>query len=402
MSPVANAVAQIVDIPLGQILANPENPRGPVDPQAAQAMAESLQAKGQQVEIRVRALTEAEKTKYPGYEYLLIGGHVRLAGAKLAGLAILRAVVLEGLSEDEEELAAILDNRWEPMSWWRWDLAIERRMKRYTGQTQRKVAAELGLSAAKVNNAWKITRVLTPEARKTLEKSVQALNTENKGFSITEVHLLVLAELGDAEQVERALGAVLDDYLTPDQCKKLVAWVKAGNPVDSFKVGQVQKAPAVVSPEPKTESQVKEDRKAVVDPGDADSGDRASGSMSKPSPLGGEGGVRGASAGHTPLQELYLYLTSDPLRKFLAANLKRALGTLTRRWMVHGILALGLLLLLGRSWIGKLLAAKPLAPAVSQTQPAPTQSQTASDTETSQNQPASPYPAIGHKPMATN
>src|SRR5581483_10878554 len=106
---------RLEDIPLSKIRPNPDNPRGPVDPLEAISMAESLREAGQKTEIRVRPMTDSEKAQYPPYEYLLIGGHVRLAGAQIAKLETLRAVVLDPTNPNQEFLDAVLDNRWRDM-----------------------------------------------------------------------------------------------------------------------------------------------------------------------------------------------------------------------------------------------------------------------------------------------
>ncbi len=78
-------MSTLLVIHTSKIMPNPDNPRGPVNPTEAQTMADSMKEVGQKTEVRVRPLTEEERTKFPTYEYLLIGGHVRLAGAKLPG-----------------------------------------------------------------------------------------------------------------------------------------------------------------------------------------------------------------------------------------------------------------------------------------------------------------------------
>ncbi|HJT23465.1 MAG TPA: hypothetical protein VJ873_02755, partial [bacterium] len=51
---------------------------------------------------------------------------------------------------------------------------------------------------------------------------------------ITRRTLLVLADLEDPAIVEKALRVVLDDHLGEGEAKKLVEWVKAGNPAEAY------------------------------------------------------------------------------------------------------------------------------------------------------------------------
>ncbi len=220
---------RLLDIPLSKIRPNPDNPRGPVDSQEAQAMAESLREAGQKTEIRVRPMTDEEKAQYTPYEYLLIGGHVRLAGAKLAGLESLRAVVVEKGTPDEEFDDVCIDNRLTDMGWWKWDLAIEKRMNLPPKITQERLAARWKLSQAKISTAVKVTKFLNPASRELVDQNLkqpgvnyQPLITKNKGFLITESILLILADLEDPQKVEAALRKVLDDQMTEAQVRQMV------------------------------------------------------------------------------------------------------------------------------------------------------------------------------------
>lgn len=85
----------VVRIPLSQLLPNPAQPRRRFQPGSLQQMAESLKALGQETSLKVRALTAEEKATNPGFEYMVIGGHRRLGGAKLAGLEALDCIVLD-------------------------------------------------------------------------------------------------------------------------------------------------------------------------------------------------------------------------------------------------------------------------------------------------------------------
>lgn len=225
MSPAESPAVQVIEIPTDKILPNPENPRGPVAPEDARTMAESITEMGQKTEIRVRWLTESEKAQHPGYEVFLIGGHRRLAGAKLAGRPTLRAIVVEGIVPGQELLDALIDNRSEDMGWWKWDLAIEKLFKADPDISVRKLAAKLGWHHSKLVRATKILRALNPTARELVDKNLAFENpesdesgaprtTKNKGFLVTESILLALADLGDPQAVEQGLRRVIDDQMT--------------------------------------------------------------------------------------------------------------------------------------------------------------------------------------------
>ena len=75
--------------------------------------------------------------------------------------------------------------------------------------------------------------------QKTLKNGDWTPITKNKGFSITESHLLALADLEDPKQVQKGLQVVLDDYLTADQANKLVESMKNGTPTSPRKASGI-------------------------------------------------------------------------------------------------------------------------------------------------------------------
>ena len=249
--------------PLVQIRPSPRNPRKVIRQEMVEARRSSMASSGQSNPITLRPLTEGEKARFAPFEYLLLGGHVRLAGALLAGWETLRAVVLlKPMTEDEEEFELLMDNRWTDMSWWRWDLAIERRMNRNPKLSQRKLAIELKMSNTKVYKAMKILGTLNPAAREVVSlnlasavtpigvesvnpvdtlvpvegESVNWVDTQPSVFQITESILMALADLKDPQLVEKALNLVIERKMTESQAAKLVEWVLAGGDMAQFEV----------------------------------------------------------------------------------------------------------------------------------------------------------------------
>ena len=326
--------ASVVKIPLSQILPNPDNPRGSVSPEEAQAMAESLKEVGQKTEIRVRPLTEAEKAQNPGYEYLLIGGHVRLAGAKLAGLPDLKSIVVEGSTPNQELLDALLDNRWEEMSWWKWDLAIEKLLKADPNLKQNKLAAQLGVSPTKVNFAWKVTQALTPTARDLVASKILPQNSKNKVFLITQSILLALADLEDPQEVEKALIRVLDGQMIESQVRQMVANLKPGSTQPSSSRGEGF---------PNTPPLKKGGRGVLAS--EVSNSTLASASQPQNSRQP-SGRLTGLLSGLFHRKTLVSAGLAGVVGAFLLKNLRRALGTLARRWMIHTMVGLGVVALL--------------------------------------------------------
>ena len=328
----------IVDIPISKISPHPDNPRGPVPPGDAQAMAESLKEVGQEDEIRVRPFTEDEKAKWLPYEYMLRAGHVRLEAAHLLGWETLRAVVEEGATPDGDLMDMVLNNRSKDMGWWKWDLVIEKLYKAMPEPSQRILGAQLGWSVAKVNRALKVTGALTPQARELVtqnlsssepdeEEGVTPGNTKNKGFLLTNRILRVLADLEDPQEVEKALNRVVDDEMTESQVRQMVAGLKGEAAPAHTPANGKSKAPATP---PSDANQPPTGKPSAADDGDSSK----------------KGGLTGLFSGLFHPKSLVSAGLAGVVGAFLLKNLKRALGTLARRWMIHAMVGLGIVALL--------------------------------------------------------
>ncbi len=231
--------ALLLKIPTTRIRPNPKQPRHFLPPDKVEAMAASLKQIGQQTPAKVRPLTETEKIQTPDHDYELIGGHIRHAGSLKAGLSSLDCLVLD-LSPEQAELAGLLDNQSTEMHWLDWVLAVERLSESAANPTQQQMADQLGFTQARINYALKVAKTLTPESRDLIYKQVIKLGPEN---TVSERSVMALAGLEDPQLAEKVLPVLLDRQLTEGQAKKLVEWVKAGNPVDTFNHQAAPKAP---------------------------------------------------------------------------------------------------------------------------------------------------------------
>jgi ParB family transcriptional regulator, chromosome partitioning protein len=231
---------QVVEIPLEQIIPNPDQPRRSMRQEPLETLAASMKAKGQLTEAKVRPLTEAERVSNPGVWVMLVGGHRRRLAALRNGFKTLKCTVHD-ITPEDTHYQALMDNDHEAMDWWDWDIAIEKESQTFPG-TLEDLGTRLDKGMTKVYGALKIGKALNPVARalvdenleKTLKNDLRTPKVKNKAFSITESHLLVLADLEDPDRVLEALQVVLDDYLTTDQAQRLVEHMQAGEPVETF------------------------------------------------------------------------------------------------------------------------------------------------------------------------
>ncbi|HXL73860.1 MAG TPA: ParB N-terminal domain-containing protein, partial [bacterium] len=197
-------ISQIAKIPISKIIPNEDQPRHRFQAGSIQEMRDSLTALGQLDALKVRPLTEAEKASYTkwelhwhhefgdplpdktlgerGFEYLLIGGHRRLEGARLAGLETLDCIILN-IKPEETHLASLMDNNREEMDWWDWDLAIEKERLAFPDMPQRELAKRLGVSKSKVGNALLLAKVMNEESRRMIGNNLDP-TLDNDGFPV--------------------------------------------------------------------------------------------------------------------------------------------------------------------------------------------------------------------------
>ena len=171
-------------------------------------------------------------------QWAIIEGQMRLLAAQQLGWTHMEAEVVDCTLIDAKTRAFTSNNQNKPL-WLDTDLGITMLFYELKNQgvTQEALAGRLGRSESKVSRAIKITNALTQVSKdliyqnlqKTLKNGVAPRKSKNKGFLITENHLLALADLEYPAKVEKALGVVLDDYLTEAQTKNLIKKIKAGN-----------------------------------------------------------------------------------------------------------------------------------------------------------------------------
>src|SRR5579859_1494690 len=202
--------ATLTQIPVSQLMPNPIQPRRRFQPGSIQEISDSIKENGVLTSLKVRPLTSEEQTQHTPFTHMVVGGHRRLAGAKLAGLETVSCIVLD-IAPSETNFAALMDNNLEEMDWWDWDLAIEAESKA-TGLSVRDLAAKMGLSKSKVFDALKATRAFSSAAREIIDhnlgmglsnpETVRTPDSLDTSYQITEYVLIALADLGIQETVE--------------------------------------------------------------------------------------------------------------------------------------------------------------------------------------------------------
>jgi hypothetical protein len=273
----------IQKIPISKIMPNYYQPRRMFRPGNIQTITESILELGLLTPLKIRPLTTEELASPrpdifyrdetiprkligdSGFEFLVIGGHRRLEGARLAGLEAVDCIILN-MTPEETHLASLMDNSNEEMIWWDWDLAIEREHLAFPNMSLRKLAKRLGKSKTKVGNALLLLKVLNEDSRHMIDlnldkygfpgdheapspdgdtdmdedatqpggKSVHPVDTQAPEYEITENILEILSKLKDPDLIADTLEVVIDNEMTEGLVKKLVKWVQDGNEPTDF------------------------------------------------------------------------------------------------------------------------------------------------------------------------
>ena len=140
-------------LPLQKVEPNPNQPRRDFDPEALEALSESIAQHGVLQPLTVRELEN-------GY-YQIIAGERRWRAARLAGLREIPAIVIEAGDKKATELALIEDLQREDLKPVEEAMGYSRLLKEY-GMTQEDAAKRVGKSRPAVANALRLLQ-LTPE-----------------------------------------------------------------------------------------------------------------------------------------------------------------------------------------------------------------------------------------------
>jgi ParB family chromosome partitioning protein len=195
MEGVARSKAAL-EIPLGKIVRDPDQPREDFDDESIARLAASLKARGQLQPIRVR-WDEGQGT------YVLIAGERRWRAAAVAGLATMTCIVVDGEMTAAERLAAQVEENLQ-----REDLRPIERAKAFrtlmdlNGWSGNQLAKELSISQSAVVQALALLDLPEP---------VQAAVEQG---TLPPATAYELSKLDDAQAVAEVAGQVVAEGLT--------------------------------------------------------------------------------------------------------------------------------------------------------------------------------------------
>ena len=219
--PVDQHRQEIIYVQIGQIKANPSQPRESFDDTTITELAQSIKEKGVIQPLLVRR---------QGDNYELIAGERRLRAATVLGLKELPIIVKDVNDQDSLELALIENIQRESLNPIEEAHAYQHLMEQFK-ITQERISEVMGKARATITNTMRLLK---------LPHEVQQ---ELKNGRISFAHGKTLLEIDDANQQRRLAMEVISKGLS---VRELESLVKNSRPAGlKRKIGQGQRDPSV-------------------------------------------------------------------------------------------------------------------------------------------------------------
>lgn len=191
---------EIIDIPIEEVVANPDQPRQVFDNEGIHELSESIKAFGVLQPISVRKV-EA------GYE--LIMGERRLRASTLAGLETVPAIVIDSDSTDSAFMALIENLQRVDLNFIEEAEGFKRLVEQHD-MSQKDIAARVGKNQSTISNKLRILKL----SERVRDKIIRS--------GLSERHARALLKLEDEDLQEKVLGQVIKNDLTVKKTEELV------------------------------------------------------------------------------------------------------------------------------------------------------------------------------------
>ncbi|MGC8781785.1 MAG: ParB/RepB/Spo0J family partition protein [Anaerolineae bacterium] len=200
----ATTPAGVLEVPVGDIVPNPRQPRAAIEPESLAELAASIREHGLIQPLIVTRARPGERAPYQ-----LIAGERRWRAAQLAGLQTVPVLVKEATPQQVLELALVENIQRADLNPLEEAAAYQALITEF-GLSQHEVADRVGKSRAAVANILRLQR---------LPERVKALLMEG---ALSEGHARALLALDDDETIVRAAEQVVARELTVRQTEELV------------------------------------------------------------------------------------------------------------------------------------------------------------------------------------
>ena len=215
---IEEAGSGILEIAVGQLDPNPDQPRQTFDDESLAQLAESIRDQGVLQPLLVVPST--------GGRYRIVAGERRFRAGRLAGLDTLPCIVKDIDVIRQMEIALIENLQREDLNPMEAAKGIQALMKQ-CGYTQEKVSARLGKSRPAVAN---LLRMLS------LPEEITEMVRDGR---LSAGHARVLAGLGSEEEQVRLGRKAADEGMSVRQLEQLASAVKAAKPAKKRKPAQL-------------------------------------------------------------------------------------------------------------------------------------------------------------------
>lgn len=193
--------SQILMVPQGDILPNPNQPRKRFDYDELEGLAQSIRANGILQPLIVRALENGK--------YELVAGERRLRAARLTGLTKVPCVVSD-ISETDSAIFAVLENlQRQDLDYFEEAEALAVLVSDYH-MGQEELCKKLGKAQSTISNKLRLLK-LSDEMRYQISRA-----------GLSERHARALLSLNDEIQRARALAIIIDRHLTVSESEQLI------------------------------------------------------------------------------------------------------------------------------------------------------------------------------------
>jgi ParB family transcriptional regulator, chromosome partitioning protein len=187
---VVGAQQQVVDLPVGDVSPNPDQPRQIINTASLEGLAQSIKQYGVMQPIVVQRVNDT---------YQLIAGERRLRASKLAGKATIPALVIEATGTRSLELALIENIQRENLNALEEAAAYEALLGR-TGLTHQALSEQVGKSRAAVTNALRLLDL--PDAvKRLLHAGALSAGQARAVLGASAEHMQALAEVASRESL---------------------------------------------------------------------------------------------------------------------------------------------------------------------------------------------------------
>jgi len=216
----------IYNIPIKNIMPNPNQPRKEFDERSLYGLAQSIKDYGIIQPLTIRIVNQHDnETGQPVYE--LISGERRLRAAMLLFMEIVPCVILNADKQISAEMAIIENLQREDLNFFEQARAVQKLIEVF-GYTQEQTARRLSVSQSYIANKLRILK---------LSKEEQNIIIE---YGLTERHARSFIRISDDEERKNAVSTVIKRSMNVSSTEKYIDKILAEKEKESINYKHIQ------------------------------------------------------------------------------------------------------------------------------------------------------------------